>query len=324
MNHHELRAFHEHITKVSAIPLRQTLTSAARRVGVGAGAMPGALVGAGVGALHGGLTAEDGSRGQGAITGALRGGLIGGAAGGFARGMRDQQLLAPGIGAGTAAQRTLGAGVTGVKNFAKRQVHGFTGAYKNDLGNIGMHSSQDSARKIHLERLRAADTVNHGGNMDAASLGERVKAKLQRRGARTRGDVAAQGLADREAGLVEQGARGDAAIRAGITSIPGVAKGLVTKPKETGKALWKATADSPMSAAMALGVPTAFAAPGILRGDESETGGLTRKQKLTRLGTELGAGLLTGGMSTLPQMATFTAAERLGDKLTGVRRGSGE
>lgn len=322
MNHDELKSFARHVKLASTGGLLRT---GARNVarGLTDGGMPGALAGAGIGAVTGAVRAEDPSqRGAAAFRGALAGGALGGAAGRFGRGVRDNQLLSPGLSTGGAVRQTLGDAGTAVKDFGKRQIHGFTGAYKDQLGNIGMASTANSNKKIHLERLRTADRVNNmGAKGDLATPMERLKSRITGKEAPTRAQAAASKLEGFESGLREEGIIGDQAIRAGITSIPGVAKGLVTNPRQTGKAMWDSSmGGSPVGAAMMVGAPVAFAAPDIAKGDESATGGLTVGQKLTRLGTEVGTGIATGGMAAIPQMATFSAGSALADRISGAHK----
>lgn len=320
MNHIDLQSFGQHVKVAAPLAGLTNVASRAAR-GLTAGAVPGAVAGAVGGGVIGGLQAEEGDGMRSAVQGALRGGLGGAAVGATGRAFRDQKLLTPGIGNIAAAKGVASSVGTGLKNFAKRQAHGFTGAYKNELGDIGMHSSVDSAKKIHLDRLRTADTVNSmGARGDKASLVEKVKSKFKGEAPRSRAEVAAAKLEGRSAGLVAQGEVGDRAIRTGITSMPGAVKGLVTNPKETAKAMWESTGGGAMGTAMAVGAPVAFAAPGLMKGDESSTGGLTTGQKLTRLGTEVGTGIATGGMAALPQLAAYSGASALADRVSGAHK----
>lgn len=180
---------------------------------------------------------------------------------------------AKGLG-GAAGRAAVGAG-RAVADFGKRQVHGFTGLMGDSLTS-GLKRRQASLAK----------------QMEGAT-GDQLK-KLVRKSK----DVASE-IGHREA-----------AHKAGITSLPGLAKGLVTKPKETGKALWRhTTGGSKAGTALALGVPGAMAAWDLRKGDESDQGGSSIGQKLVRHGTQLGTGILTGGMSIIPGMVTSTAIE---------------
>lgn len=116
-----------------------------------------------------------------------------------------------------------------------------------------------------------------------------------------------------------------AARDAGITSLPGIAKGLATKPVDTAKAMWRHTSGGGRAGtALALGVPAAFAANDLRKGDESAAGGKTVGQKIVRHGAQLGTSVITGGMSLVPGMVTSTALEtgvgKAYDKLRGHQR----
>ena len=96
----------------------------------------------------------------------------------------------------------------------------------------------------------------------------------------------------------------------GITSIPGVAKGLVNTPRQTADALSRSVLTGRMNKVMAM-APAALAVSSLLRGDESATGGRTLKSKAMDLTGQIGLGLVTGGLP----MATATALNLAGSPL---------
>ncbi len=277
--------------KLSAMPvpvraLRWMTNSASR----------GAVVGAGAGALHGAATAspEDGKL-RGAVRGAIGGGVLGAGLAHAGRSVRDVKLLNPSMSHGQAAGQTLRNAGTQIKNFGKRQVHGVTGAY--DPANIGMNSSIANAREMKLMPLRRADQLAHG---------EKAPSSKNLR----------QGLHD----LREQSARGDANIGAGITSIPGIAKGLVEHPGKTlGAMKNEALSGGAMGKALAA-VPLAQGAYELSHGDESASGGRSIKQKLVSTATNTLGGAAMVGMPMIPQLLGAAALESGARRLTSGRK----
>lgn len=285
--------FYEEVTK-SATTAR-ALTRAARWLTDSPART--ALVGAGVGAAHGAVTAGDEGVGAAALRGGLRGAAVGGAAGGLGRAYRDTRLLDPSLSAGAAVGATAKRIGEGVKNFGKRQLHGFTGAYGDDAAAIGMRSSGEAKKRMSLESLRARDQVQHG-EMTAKGLKK---------------------LKERQRSHREWGQAGDAALKAGITSLPGVAKGIATKPLATAKALGKdmVGGGGMQGAAMAVGLPLAIAAPDLARGDESAEGGRSIRQKLVGVGSGLAGGMLTAGVPVLPQLVGGVAVDSAASRILG-------
>lgn len=139
-----------------------------------------------------------------------------------------------------------------VKDFAKRQAHGLTGAYGHEAANIGLNPE---------------------------------------------------------------------AVRAGITSLPGLARGVATKPRETLKAVGREalSGGATVGLGMGVGVPVAFAAPGLLRGDESSKGGLSVRQKAVNLGTDIAGGALTAGVPIIPGAVGGLALQSLAEHTIGRR-----
>lgn len=266
----------------------------------------GAALGAGLGAAHGAVQNRDqGLAGAtaGALRGGLRGGLVGGAAAGLGRAYRDTRLLDPSMSAAQAVGGTAKRLGQGVKNFGKRQAHGFTGAYADQAGEIGLRSTAAATKKIDLLKRRAADELQYGNNSDARQWQTYAK------------------YVERAADAKEWGQQGDKAMAAGITSIPGVARGLARAPVNTVKALGRdmigGGGNKLMGATTALGVPLAIAAPDLARGDETAQGGRSLKQKLVGVGSGLAGGFLTAGMPVLPNIVGGIAVDAVANKTLG-------
>jgi hypothetical protein len=264
-----------------------------------------ALITGAAGAAHGAYRErqEGGSGVGGALRGGAQGAALGGAAAGVGRAYRDTRLLNPTLGAGQAITATAQRMGQGVKRFGQRQWHGLTGAYATQPGEIGLRSGATAKQKIHLERLRLEDRLRGASPEQRLRLHEK---SMGRRGA-----------------LREEGQRGDRALAAGVTSLPGIARGIVTQPKATARALWQeAGGGSPLGAALMFGVPTALAAPDLLRGDESATGGRTKTQKVLGLGATLATGAAIGGLPIIPQTLAGVGLDTVGQRLVGGQRSS--
>ena len=259
-----------------------------------------ALLGAGVGAAGGALTAQPGEGAEGALRGAIGGAVLGGTVGGAGRAFRDTRLL---------ANRPLGLGETiaetgrrlghGLEQGVKRQIHGLTGAYA-DPAQTGIRSSHTAAQRVRLLEARARDQLR-GANPDQA-------AKIR------------SALAESIAAAQEEGRQGDAALRAGVTSLPGVVRGLAGPNRlETLKALGReATGHGgllSLGGTLGVGLPVVSGAADIAAGDESAAGGRSLAQKVVGAGTNVGVGALTSGMPFLSGMAITGAADTLGQAL---------
>ncbi len=263
--------------------------------GAGRGALTGGVLGAATGAGSAVVQGEDaGTAVRRGITGAAGGAALGAVGGGTARALRDTKLLNPKLRGKQVVSETARRVGQRVRDAGRRQLHGFTG--RGDPRSMGFRSTEWANEKKRLENLRYFDDLKHEGPST------RRARKHQ----------------DRMKELTEEARRGDAAINAGITSLPGTVKGLVKNPKATGKALWdETTGGSRLGAVGAVGVPLALAGPDVLRGDESATGGPSMKQKLVRLGAGVGSGILTGGLPILPAIATDTAVDALATRAVG-------
>lgn len=105
---------------------------------------------------------------------------------------------------------------------------------------------------------------------------------------------------------------------AGITSIPGLVKGLTSAPGATVKHLGHAaTGGTRFGTAMAV-APLAFEAPSLMRGDESAEGGLSMKRKLLGTGARTATNIALGGLPLLPGLAVGLGADLLTDKAVRV------
>lgn len=273
------------------------VSSFARRAGTAAadgGALRTGLAGAGIGAAGGAVSGAGSDEGaaRGALRGALLGGVAGAGTGAVARSAQNARLLNPNLtGTQTAAQVVRNMG-QGVKDFGERQVHGLTGLRKSQVREA---VQRRAAKAQDIQRAR------YNRDMSRATSGaQQTKARKALDSANS------SALKKRDTEL--------AAIDAGITSIPGIAKGLVTRPGETARAMWqRSTGGTRMGAGMAVGLPVAFTAPELLKGDESATGGKSIGQKLTNVGTAVGAGVATGGLGFIPGMVGWSALDAAGN-----------
>ena len=294
MNAYEV--FYEEITKSSAVA--KAIGQAARWLSESPART--ALLGAGVGAAHGVLTRGDESAGSAAMKGGIRGAAIGGAGGMLGRSYRDTRLLNPTLSGAEAVGATAKRVGEGIKNFGKRQLHGFTGAYEDRASQIGLRSTGEADRRIELLKLRQADVKSHGG------LTDKVK----------------KDFAEKILSLHEWCRGGDQALRSGITSIPGVIGNLATRPIHTAKALGRSVTGGSGAQGMALGLglPLAISAPDLAKGDESARGGRTMRQKLVGAGSGLAGGMLTAGMPIIPQIVGSSAVDSIASRQFGGKR----
>lgn len=292
-------AFHHKVAAAIGPGVLQRLARVAVS-GAGSGAGVGAGIGAAAGAAQGLANSEEGGRTTAALNGALQGGILGGAAGatvgGLGRGVRDAKLLYADKSTPGAIATHLGSGV---RRFGGRFRHGITG--HGDAGALGMPSSTESARRIDLLKRRADADI---------AFNPAAREKVTK------------GLATETESLTSAGVAGDKAIKAGVTNLPGVVRGLATNPRETGRGLYHAMAGgggAPLALGMGVGLPIALEAPSLARGDESATGGLTTTQKALRLGSRVGSGVLTAGMPIVPGMLAGMTSDVLTDKALSIK-----
>lgn len=294
-----LRGMRGHLEKSAArIPasvLRALETS------VHNGPLHGAALGAGAGALIGAASGEEGNRASSAFRGAIRGAAIGGVTGAVGQAAHDRRLLSPSIGAGEALRGGIADVARVPVRFAKRQLHGFTGAYADRPGEIGLRSTATAHGDIDKLRRRLEHRVR------SASPEERTRLVKEFEGHRNN--------------LLADGLRGDAALAAGVTNMPGIVRGLRHDPKNTLKALWReSTGGSRRGTALSVGVPLVLSAPDIARGDERDVGGRSMRQKVVGLGTNLAGGVVTSGLPAVPQLVGGVAFDELGQRITRSRR----
>lgn len=261
----------------------------------------GAAIGAGVGAASAAVQKnEDGSR-KSLLRGAVRGAAVGGVASGLGRAYRDTRLLNPGASAVGAVGQTASRIGTGIANFGRRQLHGFTGRGNADA--IGMHGVAHSGKKIDLLQRRLADDIKHAPQAEGAL---RKSFEAEAAGLRRSGEQAQQ-LRD-----------------AGLSTIPGAAKAL-WNPESRGSALramgrTMAGGAGAGGLALSVGLPVALQAPSLLKGDESATGGPTLKRKMLGLGGSMAAGAMTAGLPIVPQIVAGSALDYGAQKLTQPRK----
>lgn len=259
-----------------------------------------ALIGAGVGAVGGAAMAQPGEGVEGALRGAVGGAAAGGLAGGTGRALRDTRLL---------AGRPLGVGETvletgrrfgrNVEQGVKRQIHGLTGAYA-DPAQTGIRSSHTAAEHVKLLRARAKDQAQGASPQKA----KQIQLALEKSVAAAQAD----------------GRQGDVALRAGVTSLPGVVRGLAGPRRlQTLKALGsEMTGPSGLlsaGGALGVGLPVASGVADIAAGDESSVGGRSLPQKVMGMGTNVGVGALTSGMPFLSGVAVNGTVDALGQAI---------
>jgi len=254
------------------------------------GAAGGAAIGGGREALRKKEPGEGGHLLRSTLRGAGAGAALGGGLAAGAGAVRDTRLLqaAKGDKSTVAAgiKGTVGRAAKGVQQFGKRQIHGVTGKFKDSL-------TDGLKGKVHLEKLRIRDELKH-----VADPAQRKELLKQYKGTRR--------------GLATELKSQNKAVAAGITSVPGVLKGMATSPLQTSKAMWDRGTGGGSKAGLAfgLGVPLAMAAPDLAKGDESGTGGASMKQKLVRHGGMVTTGMLTGGLPIIPGMIAQEAASK--------------
>lgn len=259
--------------------------------GVSRGAVAGGLVGAGAGALSAPEGSSTFDRIERAGRMGLTGAAIGGGAGAVARKARDIQLLNPGLHTSKSlAKATLGEMGTDVANVARRQLHGLTG-YADEAAQDAMNlrGKVPAAREAHLARLRG---------VDQGLTAEQIKATVDP--------------------IMQRGAQGDAARRAGITTVPGTIRGVWNDPKGTAKALYNdilppgsSAWDKALTGMGYVGLPVGMAGLDIARGDESDQGGRTLGRKILGHTANIAGSALTAGLPIGSGMLAQEAVNRL-------------
>jgi len=295
--------------------------------GVGVGA--GALVGAGVkgyrgykdakeqgadtrSALSAGLTSGAKGAVVGAGVGALGGKLLGAGAGAIAPEMAEKARVA----------LTNTKGVNTFANFGQRQIHGLTGATpKEGLGSIGMGAAPRLKGWNDAERAAASADKSIGKSFEEAKI--EPPSGFMGFNKKSPKDLIDQLHVDKlRAQAADQGKSymaGHAAEEAGLTSLPGVIRGLSTPGqrldtlKKTLGDQWHGT--SPAMKALTIGMPIADLAINASSEDDG-TGSRAR-----HIGSSL-AGAVGGTLlSPLPmgsQMLLGTGLNAAGGALGGA------
>ena len=296
MTKEELAAFSDELEKI-AFPGGAILRRGARWLtehgatrGLATGAGVGAVTGAGSAAARGGDTRDIV---RGGLVGGLGGAALGGTAGGIGRKVRDVRLLTPGMTAGQTVKTVVGDAGRGIKNFGKRQLHGFTGAYKDQAGSIGLQSKELAKKRNNIETLRMNDRLQ---GVTSAAKRRKIEAASKARSSE----------------IATEGRLGQNALDSGITSIPGIAKGLVNNPRKTMRAMWDHNAGKGIKGkAFSLAPAAAIMGPELAKGDESASGGKGMGQKLLNTAAFVAPGVALGRVPIVANMAGWTAADSL-------------
>lgn len=233
------------------------------------------------------------------LQGAAMGGLLGGAGAGIAHAARDTMLLRPELkGVGQVAMGTAQHIGQGVSNFAQRQFHGLTGYGAKDtayLDRIGISGSGTAQAQNRLVNMRAENLAKHN-----PAQTESIFAKAH----------------DAAVANAHEGAMGDRYRALGMTSVPGTLRSAATNPRETAKMVWdQARSGGSLGLAMNVGLPAVAAAPSLMRGDESASGGQTMGEKVMRAGSSVGAGFLFGGVPLAAGNIAGSVAEGIGARM---------
>lgn len=237
---------------------RTGLDVARQRVGaVGSGVGVGALGGAALGAAGGGLQGyhqakQEGADGLqavarglgGAVNAGLKGGLIGAGVGGA---LGASGAISPALGKDLAGRSDL---LGRSARFGQRQVHGLTGAVP-----------AGSANKIEAIRAMGGGAAPAKARMEAAHAAKQGKSGKEYARALSNFEEAEKGFgaAEKAEGL-------------GLTSLPGYAKSLVTRPVETTRAALQEQwyGGGPMHRLMTLGLPAAGAGAALLAPESND------------------------------------------------------
>lgn len=256
-----------------------------------------------------GISAINKGRLAGVAIGSGLGGAAGAAAnednrvGGFARGALYGGIA--GLGAGQLATK---AGRTQAKHFGQRQLHGATGYIPRTAQQKAMGIGFAGKGLSKSQRVQALKQMG----MDVGSVGNKPKAISDAMSKQTVFKYAPKKVRE---GLAKSEVAGEAARRhaaeQGLTSIPGVAKGLIRRPIDTLRTGF--VSQGPLGMALAA-VPTAAMLPGAIRGhgygeEYSDKGGLGRMA-----GENLGYTAL-GATPLAPMMVGSVIAGKAGELL---------
>ena len=248
------------------------------------GRLAGTVVGAGLGAAGGAATSPEDQTG-----GALRGALLGGVAG---------------LGAGQLATR---GGRQQVKHLGQRQLHGLTGYMPRTTAQKARGVRWTGKGMSADERVQALKGI---GAQVGTKVSPRNRAKAVEKAMedQTLTRFLPTSVRKRLASSEVKGLEAQRhAAETGLTSLPGVAKGLVTNPLKTLKTGF--VSQGPVG--MALGaVPAAMAIPGAVKGESQEYGGPGGLGRF--VGENVGYTAL-GAVPFAPMMAGATLAGKAGE-----------
>jgi hypothetical protein len=265
--------------------------------GLRGGPGAGALVGAGLGAAAGAYKErqQGGSGLGGAVLGGVGGGLVGAGAGGASRVYKDTKLLNPSMSGGQALVESVRRVGGAVKRYGQRQVHGFTGAYKDkDIGLLGRATAK---RRERIAKLRFDDRM-------AKATTPRQRQSLRK------------AFDDEVKFIHSEGERGQRSLDAGVTSLPGLVRGFAKDPRQTAGAIINDAGGMGAGLGLGVGLPVAASIPDLARGDESAQGGRSMTQKIVGVGTDTLGGAATMALPTMPMLIAGEAVTQAGQYLT--------
>lgn len=311
LNERVLESFRSELRKIAAPGRLHALLGSAGALG-GIGAAGGALLGAGVQGTRGYLKAREqggsvrqslGAGVSGAAGGAAKGALIGGAtglAGGAALGAVKPDLA-----------NKVRAAVDDIPgaHFGQRQVHSLTGwTPEKGLGSIG-HGAGPKIEAMRAAQRDAQKTLLTGKG--ERTIGDRIM-----------GRTAEQGALKRLHGAMDAAEAAQKAEDMGLTSLPGYAKSLATRPVETIRAAvndqWKGM--SPGMKALTVGAPALELAGALKSKNEVDEQGQTKGERVGRSLANTAGGMLLSPLTMTTQMAVgggLTALGRRAGRLIG-------
>lgn len=324
-----LLAFQSELRKLAWGP-----EAAARLRGAGAAGGLGALLGAGGGALAGGTSAYRSAREQGetrthAGLAALRSGMGGAVSGGVLGGLL-------GAGAGAASKR-LGGGVADALTEARgpvgafvragqRQVHGLTGwTPEGGLEAIrgGAYDAKRSLREASgiATSLRDAEQQLARGQTSVSALPPQVQAALRgQKGGRDELRAALQPHIEKADKAVLSAQEHASAVQhaqdAGLTNLPGIARGFARDPmqtlKDTVNTQWAGASRGQRAMLVGMGALNAAGAVNAARSDDPDHGGQAGQAAGNLAGSLLLSPVMPMGASMAASSALAAGGQRVG------------
>lgn len=245
---------------------------------------------------------------HGARTGVILGGLAGGAAG----------TLDPEIGARLS---TVPGG-----QFLQRQVHGLTGwTPTKGLGSIGMGAgkAEKAVAEASAKRMQLQDTYQRAAKeLHQYSLGDpRPEDVQQFLGPHAK---AFDKAVKEEARLHHAAGLSRISEEGGLTSIPGIAKSMLTSPVDTVKHLAKEQwyGSDALGKGLMIGLPAYGLANAALRSDDPEKHhGMSKGEHIGQEAAGLAGGLLLGPVPLVSGMVAGTALSAGGKAVGGMLGG---